>query len=47
MFTRVRVTGWTPRLEQGLARVQATYDIAETTACIARSIFQELDMSVS
>jgi len=39
MLTRLRAQGWTPRLEQGLARVQATYEIAEPTAAIARSAF--------
>jgi Ser/Thr protein kinase RdoA (MazF antagonist) len=47
MFTRVRVTGWTPKLEQGLVRVQATYDIAEETAFIACSTFQERRMSIT
>ena len=42
MFARVRLEGWTPRLEQILARVQATYDIAEETARIARSTFQKM-----
>lgn len=40
-FARVCSEGWTPRLEQGLARIRTTYDIAEPTACIARSAFQK------
>ncbi len=47
MFTRVPSEGWTSRLEQGLTRVQATYDIAEPTACMARSAFHEFGTSVS
>jgi Ser/Thr protein kinase RdoA (MazF antagonist) len=47
MFTRVRSEGWTPGLEQGLASVQATYNIAEQTANIARSAFHEFRMFVS
>jgi Ser/Thr protein kinase RdoA (MazF antagonist) len=47
MFARVQVTGWTSRLERGLARVQATYDIADPTAYTACSAFQERSVSIS
>ncbi len=47
MFSRVQALGWTPRVEQGLARVQATYAIAEQTARIARSAFQEFGTVIS
>ena len=40
MFTQVLTEGWTPRREQRLTRAQATYEIAEPTAHLARSAFQ-------
>lgn len=40
LFAQMETQGWTPRLEQGITRVQATYAIAEPTACFARSAFQ-------
>lgn len=39
LLTQIRAHGWTPRVEQGLARIQATYGIAEPTAALARSAF--------
>jgi thiamine kinase-like enzyme len=46
MFAQVNEQGWIPRLEQGITRVHATYDIAEPTACFARSAFQKFGSSV-
>jgi Ser/Thr protein kinase RdoA (MazF antagonist) len=40
MFTQLRSGGWTSKLEQGLARSQATYEIAEQTTCLALSVFR-------
>lgn len=39
MFAQMDERGWLLRLEQGIARFQATYAIAEPTACFARSVF--------
>ncbi len=47
MLTQVRAEGWTPRLEQRLAHIQATYELAEPTASLARSAFQRYRLSVS
>jgi Ser/Thr protein kinase RdoA (MazF antagonist) len=41
MLTRVLVEGWTPRLEQRLTHAAATYELAEPSARLARSAFQE------
>jgi Ser/Thr protein kinase RdoA (MazF antagonist) len=47
MLTRVLVEGWTPRLEQRLTRSEATYELAEPTARLARSAFQEFRTCIS
>ena len=47
MLTQVLTQGWTPRLEQRLTRCEATYEIAEPTARLARSAFQEFRTCIS
>jgi Ser/Thr protein kinase RdoA (MazF antagonist) len=47
MLAHIRAEGWTPRLEHALARVQATYGIAEPTASLARSAFHRFRQPVS
>ncbi len=39
LLTQIRARGWTPRVQQGLARLQVTYELAEPAAVIARSAF--------
>lgn len=47
MLTRVLTQGWTPRLEQGLTQCEATYELAEPTARLARSAFQDFQTFIS
>jgi Ser/Thr protein kinase RdoA (MazF antagonist) len=47
MLTRALVEGWTPRLEQRLTHAAATYELAEPSARLARSAFQEFQTFAS